>query len=314
YLLPQRAWEMLAGGIVALQFKNSQWKYPSRLIGAGLLCIGIAIFAYNKTMAWPSYWALLPVIGTCLVISANQAGAPLFKNQMIQTLGKWSYSIYLWHWPITVTAAYFYFVNTTALKVACELLILTAIIAGGGVCLSLIERASKWLMQERSLSAAAGGALAFAATMVFALAVTGDGLSGRRPNLASEIEIYAEAAHDWNFPHECIGADPAGNLRPCRLGREDDRGVLFVGDSFAMHIYGRFAELARIYPESSFTFVASPGCPPVTRMQMAHDRYNCSGFFEEALQFARMHQFKRIVLASRWNAYFRPEEGWMCFV
>jgi len=313
YLLPQRAWEMLAGGIVALQFKHSQWRYPAYLMGTGFLCIGVAIFAYDRTMTWPSYWALLPVTGTCLVISANQPGAPLFKNRIIQTLGQWSYSIYLWHWPIVVAAAYFYFVKTTVLKVACELLILTAIISGGGLCLSLIERAFKRFAPERGLSAAAYGAFAFAATMVFALSVTSEGLISRRPDLANQMEVYAEAAHDWNFPGECTGADPAGNLRPCRLGRADDSGVLFIGDSFAMHIYGRFAELAKIYPESSFTFVASPGCPPVTRMKMAHDRYKCSGFFEKALQFARIHSFKRVVLASRWNAYFMPTEGWMCF-
>jgi peptidoglycan/LPS O-acetylase OafA/YrhL len=314
YLLPQRAWEMLAGGIVALQFNDSRWKHSSYLIGTGFLCIGIAIFAYDKTMAWPSYCALLPVTGTCLIISANRASASLFKNEIIQTLGKWSYSIYLWHWPIFVAAAYFYFVKTSVLKVVCELFILTAIISVGGLCLALIERAFKRLAPERRLSAAAYGAFAFAATMVFALLVTSEGLIGRRPDLATEMEVYAEAAHDWNFPEECKGADSAGNLRPCRLGRVDDRGVLFIGDSFAMQIYSRFAELATIYPESSFTFVASPGCPPVTRMQMAHDRYKCSGFFEKALQFARMHPFKRVVLASRWNAYFMPTEGWMCFV
>jgi peptidoglycan/LPS O-acetylase OafA/YrhL len=93
-----------------------QWKYPSILIGFGLLSIAIAIFAYDNAMAWPSYWALLPVIGTCLVIAANQADASLFRNQIVQTLGKWSYSVYLWHWPIAVAAAYFYFVKTTALK------------------------------------------------------------------------------------------------------------------------------------------------------------------------------------------------------
>ncbi len=313
YLLPQRAWELLAGGIVALQFKSSRWTYPSCLIGAGSLFIGIAIFSYDRTMVWPSYWALLPVTGTCLIISANQAGAPLFNNQIIQTLGRWSYSIYLWHWPIVVAAGYFYFVKTTALKIACELLILAAIIAAGGICLSMIKMAYKRLVPERNFYAAAGGASAFAATMVFALAVTSEGLASRRPDLARDIEIYAQAAHDWNFPQECTGADSAGNLRPCRLGRADDRGVLFIGDSFAMHIYGRFAEAAKMNPESSFTFVASPGCPPVTRMRMGQDPYKCRGFFDKALQFARMHQFKRIVLASRWNAYFVPAEGWMCF-
>jgi SGNH domain (fused to AT3 domains) len=89
--------------------------------------------------------------------------------------------------------------------------------------------------------------------------------------------------------------------------------VLFIGDSFAMHIYGRFAKAAKFDPETSFTFLASLGCPPVTGMRIVRDRYNCDGFVDKALQFAKMHKFKRIVLASRWNAHFAPKEGWMCF-
>jgi SGNH domain (fused to AT3 domains) len=278
-----------------------------------LLSIAIAIFAYDNAMAWPSYWALLPVIGTCLVIAANQADASLFRNQIVQTLGKWSYSVYLWHWPIAVAAAYFYFVKTTALKIVCEILILTAILAIGAIFLLLIERIWTRLMPERGLRAAAGGAIAMVLIVAFAFRVTNDGLIGRRQDIASELETYAKAAHDWSYPDECIGTDSAGDLKPCRLGRAKDRGVLFIGDSFAMHIYDWFAKAAEFDPETSFTFLASLGCPPVTGMRIVQDRYNCDGFVDKALQFAKMHKFKRIVLASRWNAYFAPKEGWMCF-
>jgi hypothetical protein len=65
--------------------------------------------------------------------------------------------------------------------------------------------------------------------------------------------------------------------------------VLFIGDSFAMHIYGWFAKAAEFDPETSFTFLASLGCPPVTGMRIVQDRYNCDGFVDKALQFAKMH-------------------------
>ena len=131
YLLPQRAWELLAGGIVALQFKNGERKYSWILLASGLLFIGISIAFYDKTMAWPYYWALLPAIGTCLVIAANRPDAAAFKNALVQTVGKWSYSIYLWHWPIAVAAIYFDFTTITPLKIACEIAILAAILAFG---------------------------------------------------------------------------------------------------------------------------------------------------------------------------------------
>ena len=123
YLLPQRAWELLAGGIVALQFRNGEQKYSRILLASGFLFIAISIFFFDKNTPWPSYWALLPVIGTCLVITANRADALPFQNPIIQTIGKWSYSIYLWHWPIAVAAVYFDFTRTTPLKIACEIMI-----------------------------------------------------------------------------------------------------------------------------------------------------------------------------------------------
>ncbi|MBO0733924.1 MAG: acyltransferase [Methylocapsa sp.] len=313
YLLPQRAWEMLAGGIVAVQFDNRQWKYPFLLLGAGFLAIGIAIFAFDATLAWPSCYALLPCIGTCLVIAANRPAASLFTNRLIQMTGRWSYAIYLWHWPVTAGAAYLYFVDTTALKIAAEMLILAAIISAGGVCLVLIQAIPAQFRVQESLPAAARGAIAFSIAAGFALLAANGGMPGRRPDIAKKLQAYADAAQDWNYPSECMGTDAAGNLRPCRLGAAVDSGVLIIGDSFAMHIYGRFADAAKFNPQNSFTFLASLGCPPVLGMRMIDDRYNCSGFFDKALQFAKARHFKRILLASRWNAYFRPQERWMCF-
>ncbi|MCI0465958.1 MAG: acyltransferase [Beijerinckiaceae bacterium] len=312
YLLPQRAWELLAGGIVALQFGNAQRKHPGTLIGGGLAAIGAAVFAFDTTMAWPSYWALLPVIGTCLIISANKPDAFPFKNQIIQAVGKWSYSIYLWHWPIAAAAVYFYFAKTTALKIACELLVLAAIIALGGLLLSIAAKEWNRRIGEARPRMLAGGTGVFGLLLGFAITVSGEGLPNRRPDIARELENYAAAAQDWSFPKECIGTDPAGNLRPCRLGAASG-GVLFLGDSFAMHIYGRFAEAAKRNPDLSFTFLASLGCPPVTGMRMMSDPYRCNGFFEKALQFAEARQFQRIVLAARWYAYFTSKDGWMCF-
>ena len=183
YLLPQRAWELLAGGIVALQFRNGEQKYSGILLASGLLFIAISIFFYDRNTPWPSYWALLPVIGTCLVIAANRADALPFQNPIIQTIGKWSYSIYLWHWPIAVAAVYFDFTKTTPLKIACEIVILAAIITSGGLLLWLVKRVSSEKRAARRLPAILAGASALALTVGFAITVTvHEGLPNRRPD------------------------------------------------------------------------------------------------------------------------------------
>lgn len=100
YLLPTRAWEMIAGGIVFL-FPLSLSPLLKRLMeSAGLLLILAGILLLTNKL-WPSYLALIPVVGTMLVISSAK-NSIITNNAIFQYLGKISYSVYLWHWPIAV--------------------------------------------------------------------------------------------------------------------------------------------------------------------------------------------------------------------
>lgn len=317
YLLPQRAWELLAGGIVALQFKNSEQKYSNILLPIGLIFIFVPIAMYDQFMPWPYYWGLLPVIGTCLVIAANRPNAAAFKNPLVQTIGKWSYSIYLWHWPIAVTAIYFGFIKTTPYKVASEIVILAAVIGFGGLLLALFKKVSQDRLAEKRLPGLIAGASALALTVGFAITVTiNEGMVNRGPDRErQQLGIYRAAAADWTYPEECNGRDPKGNgLRPCQLGPSNDRGTLLLGDSYDMQIFSRFVENAKLNPENSFTFLATPACPPITGIRIIHDRFNCNGFVEQALQFAEARNFKQIVLVSNWYAYFNLPSRNICFI
>ncbi|MGY3572036.1 acyltransferase family protein [Vibrio paucivorans] len=102
FLLPTRAWEMLAGGIVFL-FPIALSKYKQHsLFYVGLSMIAASYLLAGKETLWPSYFTLLPVIGTALVIAANIQNNWFSNNRLFQNLGLYSYSIYLWHWPIAV--------------------------------------------------------------------------------------------------------------------------------------------------------------------------------------------------------------------
>lgn len=315
YLLPQRAWELLAGGIVALQFRNIQWRRPWILLFLGFLLIGVPIAYYDKFMPWPSYAALLPVLGTSLVIAANRADALFFQNWIVQTIGKWSYSIYLWHWPIAVAAVYAYGDKTRPLKIAAEILVLATIIGAGGWVYSLASRIWKERLAEARLPNISLGGAAVAASVAFAIVIAvGDGLPDRWPGGQKELAAkYAKAVSDWEYPGQCDGPDEAGNLRPCHLGNENDHGTLFIGDSFAAQIYSRFAEQAKLSPDRFFTFLTASGCPPVDGVQIIHDRFRCNGFVAKALQFAEARHFKRVVLVSFWD-YFKPSNTELCLI
>jgi len=102
YLLPTRAWEMMVGAIAYLypivldKKKSKAFEY----LGLTLIC-GSYLFISSKNL-WPGYLSAVPVLGTFFVIQAQNRDSIFTGNVVFQSLGKWSYSIYLWHWPLAV--------------------------------------------------------------------------------------------------------------------------------------------------------------------------------------------------------------------
>lgn len=110
YLLPTRAWEMLAGALVYIiscsdAIKNV--RYLSKLNIPGLLLILFSLFTSKGSQAWPGLLTLIPVAGAALVILSNNQSAYLINNRVAQFIGTISYSWYLWHWPVIVVMRYY---------------------------------------------------------------------------------------------------------------------------------------------------------------------------------------------------------------
>lgn len=111
FLLPTRAWEMLLGGIAYLypiKLNNKKiYKNDRALELTGVFLIILSYFIFSKNTAWPGYLAFIPTIGAWLIIQAQRKNSYITGNVLFQKLGLWSYSIYLWHWPIAVSYSYF---------------------------------------------------------------------------------------------------------------------------------------------------------------------------------------------------------------
>lgn len=102
YLLPTRAWEMMAGGIVYLYPIKMSYQKKRIIEFIGLVLIIFSYLYVDKNEAWPGYYALIPVLGSYLIILSNRQDSFITNNFVFQYFGKWSYSIYLWHWPLLV--------------------------------------------------------------------------------------------------------------------------------------------------------------------------------------------------------------------
>jgi len=108
-----RAWELALGALVAVGAGSLRRLPPglaSTLTWAGLAGIVGAAFGFTNTTSYPGSWVAIPVVATALVIAGGTAaprrGAEaLLSLGPFRWLGRWSYSMYLWHWPILMIAA-----------------------------------------------------------------------------------------------------------------------------------------------------------------------------------------------------------------
>lgn len=112
YLLPTRAWELAIGGVVALTV--TQWRRLPPLAAsiAGWAGLGAVVFAcarFSGATPFPGFAALLPVLGAAAVIGAGCAASARGVGRVLslppmRTIGRLSYSWYLWHWPVLIFA------------------------------------------------------------------------------------------------------------------------------------------------------------------------------------------------------------------
>jgi peptidoglycan/LPS O-acetylase OafA/YrhL len=107
-----RAWELGAGALIAIfsiPVARTNARLRSSATWIGVVLIGIAAFAFSASTVFPGYAALLPVAGTVLVVAGgigqpNGSAGSILGLAPMRWLGRISFSLYLWHWPVIVIA------------------------------------------------------------------------------------------------------------------------------------------------------------------------------------------------------------------
>ena len=112
YLLPTRAWELMAGTLLAMLRGRLSirplWREAGGWLGLGLVCYSILF--YNRETRFPGLAALPPCLGAFLIIASSEAKRSLVGRILafkpVVAVGLISYSLYLWHWPVLVFSKY----------------------------------------------------------------------------------------------------------------------------------------------------------------------------------------------------------------
>ncbi len=316
FLLPTRAWEMLAGGLVFAHqdacnrlARGRRWLEP-----AGLAAILAASLLLTPETPWPGVAALLPVAGTVLVMLDGSGRTRLLGSTALQGIGRWSYSIYLWHWPIVAWLQQ----NRpqplglwTAAGIALSILL-------GWLSYRLVEDPARRLVNRFRLAPA----LAVSAAMVllpFAAAALvyyqGETVTAVRfrgqPSLTEANAVAAvETRYSKQRQYEALYRVDQHCLLEITMGPEhfapacggERPRIALWGDSHAAHLWPGLSRLAA--PGSIAQWTAS-GCAPLLGMEMLATRH-CRAINDWVLARLRAQRPETVVLAAAW---FRLEDA-----
>jgi len=207
YLLPARAWELLAGAVMA----RANRTIPRRH-GAGTpLFLGLIAVSFVS-----GRFAILPVIGTACLLAG---GARALSWKPLVVIGRMSYSLYLWHWPIFSLVDYACYWQSAAIRLALKV---TLSVGAAAACFIFIERPGRVFLNAPARPRAAFAALACSLAVLIPLGIV---------------------IRNANY----VNADPrairAGGLRFNSGGRSGS--MVLMGDSNGS-MYGKLArEIAR---------------------------------------------------------------------
>jgi peptidoglycan/LPS O-acetylase OafA/YrhL len=306
YLLPTRGWELAAGGLVYLlarQLVLNEAK-TNLLFWLGWTLLLLSFVLINPELAWPGYWALLPVMGVSLIIFANNQDCKLTNNAIAQWIGVRSYSLYLWHWPLVV-ALYFSSLQTNWLWVAC-IFLLSLVLAH--ISYHFVEIPTRSYLTRRTLKKE---------VLLIALIVIIIGassvlikFSGFEHRLNPEVELATNGALDKNPREEaCFEQATAQGSPSCKYGH-GDVGAILLGDSHADAIIGGLAKTSTLFSKSVIEWALS-GCPPMFNAKYTHwekeysaNRHRCLEF--NAWAFNQSKQYSEtipVILLARLTSY-----------
>ncbi|MDP9010227.1 MAG: acyltransferase [Pseudomonadota bacterium] len=323
YLTPFRAWELLAGALLAVgKFSFSGGaRMRAGVALLGLLLIVGADLLLRPNIPYPGGWPLIPCAGALAIIYASSDRSTVvgrvLDNAVMTRIGLWSYSLYLFHWPLLVLAEYYAY---DPLSVSQRCILLTVVFVVGALSWRYMEQPFRGPRAILSRPAIYG----VAAVSGFVLILTTFFLhrvSDQRYYTARERALFAGNTVDQIRCRDTSPEDVGRGL-PCKLG---DKGTpvetILWGDSHALAMLPAVDAAYARHHESAI-FAQRSGCPPLLGVQIrnfssaepswfrtwidaheAGDSEPCKRHVEAVLNWISQNHVGTVMLAAHWIAY-----------
>ncbi|MCC2636693.1 MAG: acyltransferase family protein [Moraxellaceae bacterium] len=309
FLLPGRIWELAIGVLLAFHLTQptrpalsaaaTQW-----LSLAGLALITFSIAGYSEATPFPSLYALVPTLGTALLILYARPGTwagSLLGSRTLVGVGLVSYSAYLWHQPL------FAFARHRSLHEPGWALVTALVMA------TFVLAWLSWRYVERPFRHKGG----FSRQQIFGLAVTGSavlvaaGLFGhltngyllRQDTRANLAQIESRMRVNHGLSQACEGHFTLAAA--CRTDAQPE--LLLWGDSYAMHLA---QGLLASRPGLKMMQITVSVCGPVLDVAPVDQRYTtawarqCIASNDKVIDYLRRTPtLKYVVLSSPFHRY-----------
>ncbi|MRX11111.1 acyltransferase family protein [Pseudoduganella sp. FT25W] len=308
YVPLYRVWELLTGSIIALAILPPAAATPRRgrelLAAAGIVMILGASLFYTSSVVFPGLSALLPCLGAGLLIyyGRDTAAGRLLGSAPLVGIGKISYSLYLWHWPVIVFYRYWL---GRAFTLPEQVLVI-------GLSFLLAWLSYRYIETPFRLRRAGGprkvlfaqGAVATMLTVgIGGLIYLANGVPQRMPD---NVLRLASSANDINpMRQQCdrrsVPQVQQGDV--CSIGPDNVAPSFAVmGDSFGDAFMPGVAALAEERGQRGLVLTAS-GCLAMLDVVDASSKRvsNCKAFIQASIDLIKhTPSIQRVLLIGRW--------------
>jgi peptidoglycan/LPS O-acetylase OafA/YrhL len=320
FFLPgPRAWELAIGGVLAarqlgashastartLSSGSRPWwscAHRNALAGLALIVVGAVLLSADNT--FPGAWGAIPTGGAALLIGAGPhslVNRRFLGSRPLVFVGRLSYSLYLWHWPMFAFARLIWGRELPRSAIA---LVVALAFAAAFASYRLVELPLRYaVIGRRAVPALLGGLIGFTA---LGAAMTWDRIP---PRLSGPAFIpWENAVSDWQITGEG-SVDEQTGFETLTLHTQRAATVLFIGDSHLQQYWPRVTYLVDNHPDAarSVRFAAYAGCPMLPGLNSLRQPRNCDGFFTYATEQAFRPEVDTVVFGAFWELYLLDE-------